>query len=93
MYELVKTRRYKAISIDNYHNAYPAAITRLSQLAQLELPKNASEKEKESAVIDAYECDLTRPAEVRAVFEKYGKGGIWGVIHVAVRLSKHNNFI
>ena len=22
--------------------------------------------------------------EIRAVFEKYGKGGIWGVIHVAV---------
>ena len=35
-------------------------------------------------MVDAHTCDLTNPAQVRAVFEKYGKGGIWGVIHVAV---------
>ncbi|OCB88984.1 UDP-glucose 4-epimerase [Sanghuangporus baumii] len=83
IYTLVATRRYKVISIDNFHNAYPSAITRLSQLVQSELPKGASQQVKESAVIDSYECDLTEPEAVRAVFEKYGKGGIWGVIHVA----------
>ena len=36
-------------------------------------------------MIDAYRCDLTNPGDVRAIFEKYGKGGFWGVIHVAVR--------
>ncbi len=35
-------------------------------------------------VIDAYRCDLTN-RDVRAIFEKYGKGGIWGVVHIAVR--------
>lgn len=50
-------------------------------------------------MIDAFRCDLTKPADVRAVFEKYGKGGIWGVVHIAVRsprcasptLKKKNN--
>ena len=39
-------------------------------------------------MIDKYTCDLTNPVDVRAVFEKYGKGGFWGVIHVAVRFSR-----
>jgi hypothetical protein len=51
------------------------------------LPADATELDKESTVIDAYQCDLTDREAVRAVFEKYGKGGIWGVIHIAVRSS------
>ena len=39
-------------------------------------------------MIDKYTCDLTNPTDVRAVFEKYGKGGFWGVVHVAVRFSR-----
>lgn len=39
----------------------------------------------DSTEIDSYSCDLKNGDEVRAIFAKYGKGGIWGVIHVAVR--------
>ena len=85
MHTLQVTRQYKVVSIDNFHNSYPKAISRLEELARSALPPDASETEKESAAIDAYRCDLTNPADVRAVFEKYGKGGIWGVIHIAVR--------
>ena len=85
IYALQKTRRYKVISIDNYHNSHPAALSRVAQLAKDNLPANPTEFEKESAVIDEHKCDLTKSDEVRAVFEKYGKGGIWGVIHIAVR--------
>jgi hypothetical protein len=85
IYALQKTRRYKVISIDNYHNSHPAALSRVAQLAKDNLPPNPTESEKESTVIDEYKCDLTNSDEVRAVFEKYGKGGIWGVIHIAVR--------
>jgi len=85
VYALQETRRYKVVSIDNFHNSYPRAFSRLEELARSALPPDASETEKESAVIDAYRCDLTNPADVRAVFEKYGKGGIWGVVHIAVR--------
>lgn len=74
------------ISIDNHHNSHPAALSRVAQLATSTLPENATEADKESAEIDAIECDLTSAEQVRAVFEKYGRGGIWGVIHIAVRV-------
>jgi hypothetical protein len=36
--------------------------------------------------IDLHECDLTDAKAINDVFESYeGKGGIWGLIHVAVR--------
>ena len=73
------------ICIDNYHNSYPKALTRLTQIARDALPENPTEQDKDSTEIDSYNVNLTHPEEVRAVFEKYGKGGIWGVIHIAVR--------
>jgi UDP-glucose 4-epimerase len=85
VYCLQQTRRYKVISIDNHHNSHPAALDRVSQIAKDALPENASEQDKDSAEIDAIKCDLTKPEEVRRVFEKYGRSGIWGVIHIAVR--------
>ena len=84
IYELQKTRKYKVISLDNHHNSFPAALTRVSALSQSELPANATETDKKSTEIEAHKCDLTKPDEIRAVFAKYGKGGIWGVIHIAV---------
>ncbi|KAF9486342.1 UDP-glucose 4-epimerase [Pholiota conissans] len=83
VYCLQKTRRYKVITIDNNHNSLPMALARVSELSASELPAHASDAEKQSTVIDSYKCDLTKPDEIRAVFEKYGKGGIWGVIHIA----------
>ncbi|KAH9983882.1 hypothetical protein BJV77DRAFT_1062321 [Russula vinacea] len=75
VYALQATRRYKVVSIDNFHNSYPRAFSRLEEIARNALPPDATETEKESTVIDAYRCDLTNPADVRSVFEKYGKGG------------------
>ncbi|KAF8131614.1 THO complex subunit 1 transcription elongation factor-domain-containing protein [Boletus edulis] len=83
VFALQQTRRYKVISIDNHHNSHPAALTRIAQLARDALPENATDADKDSAEIDAIPYDLTSADKVRAVFEKYGKGGIWGVIHIA----------
>ncbi|OSX67145.1 hypothetical protein POSPLADRAFT_1164424 [Postia placenta MAD-698-R-SB12] len=83
IYSLQETRRYKVISIDNHHNSTPKALLRVAELARNSLPADASEQDKESAEIDAHRADLTKPDEIRAVFEKYGKGGIWGVVHIA----------
>ncbi|KAG9074449.1 UDP-glucose-4-epimerase [Ceratobasidium sp. UAMH 11750] len=80
---LALTRRYKVFSIDNHHNSFPAALSRVSQIARDALPADASEQDRDSAEVEAYTADLTKEAEVRAVFEKFGKGGVWGVIHVA----------
>ena len=91
VFALQETRKYKVISIDNYHNSFPAALTRLNGIAQAALPENATEQEKDSAVVDSYKCDLTDAAQIRAVFEKYGKGGIWGVIHVAVGVPSRSS--
>jgi UDP-glucose 4-epimerase len=85
VYALQKTRRYKVISIDNHHNSHSTALDRVSQLSKSELPENASELDIQSTAIDSHKCDLTKPDQIKAVFEKYGKGGIWGVIHIAVR--------
>lgn len=78
-----KTRQYKVISIDNNHNSNPAALDRVSQLSKSELPADATEIDIQSTEIDSHKCDLTQPDQVRAVFEAYGKGGIWGVVHIA----------
>lgn len=83
IYALQETRRYKVISIDNGHNSTPKSLVRVAQLARDNLPPDASDRDRDSAEIDAYQCDLTKPEEVRRVFEKYGKGGIWGVVHIA----------
>ena len=88
MFALQQTRRYKVVSIDNYYNSYPKALKRLEEIARNALPADATELDKESTVIDKYTCDLTSPADVRAVFERYGKGGFWGVVHIAVRSSR-----
>lgn len=38
--------------------------------------------------IDLHKADLTEPTSVEKVFESYkSQGGIWGVVHVAVRPS------
>lgn len=85
VFALQQTRRYKVITIDNHNNSLPAALTRVAQLAHDALPENATDADKDSAEIDTFECDLTSSEQVRAIFEKYGKGGIWGIVHIAVR--------
>ncbi|KAG0703685.1 THO complex subunit 1 transcription elongation factor-domain-containing protein [Suillus ampliporus] len=83
VYALQQTRRYKVISVDNHHNSFPASLTRVAQIARDALPENPSEADKESAEIDAFQCDLTNPEQIKGIFERYGKGGIWGVVHIA----------
>ncbi|KAJ7687344.1 UDP-glucose 4-epimerase [Mycena rosella] len=83
IYTLQKTRRYKVISVDNGHNSHPNALARVSALSRSELPADASERDIETTEIESHHCDLTRRDEIRAVFDKYGKGGIWGVVHIA----------
>ena len=87
IFALQQTRRYKVISVDNHHNSSPRALERVAKLAREALPADASDQDKDSAEIDAHTADLTKPDQIRAVFAKYGKGGIWGVVHIAVRLS------
>lgn len=83
---LLLTRRFKVISIDNNHNSHSLALSRVSQIAVDALPSDASELEKESALVDSHRGDLTNVEDVTKLFEHYGKGAIWGVIHVAVRI-------
>lgn len=83
IYALQQTRRYKVISADNYHNSFPGSLTRVAQIAQNALPENPSEADKESTEIDVFQCDLTSPEQIKGIFERYGKGGIWGVVHIA----------
>ncbi|KAJ3478086.1 hypothetical protein NLI96_g10011 [Meripilus lineatus] len=83
VFSLQETKRYKVVSIDNHHNSHSKALDHVAKIARDALLPDASERDRDSAEIDAQVCDLTSPAQVRKVFEKYGKGGIWGVIHIA----------
>jgi UDP-glucose 4-epimerase len=56
----------------------------VSKIALDALPADASAQLKDSAQADVHYGDLTKVEDVTKVFEQYGKGGIWGVIHVAV---------
>ncbi|KAJ3859083.1 UDP-glucose 4-epimerase [Lentinula novae-zelandiae] len=93
IYTLLKTHKYKVISIDNYHNSFPAALTRVSELALTELKASLptdtspSPQHLDSVAIDVYKCDLLDSSLVRSIFSKYssqnGGTGIWGVIHLS----------
>jgi UDP-glucose 4-epimerase len=85
------TRKFKVISIDNGSNSHPVALSRVSELAKDLLPANPSKDDVESTLVDSFKADLRDEAEVRSIFERYGKGGIWGVIHIAV--SAHDNYL
>lgn len=80
---LLLQRRYKVISLDNHHNSSPTALTRVSEIAKAQLPNDATEIDRLSAEVESYTADLTNPNDVELIFRQYGKGGIWGVIHVA----------
>lgn len=82
VYTLCKTERYKVISIDNYHNSLPESLVRVQKLVQSELGHDG-----EATKIASFQADLTKPDQIRTVFENFPKGSIWGVIHVAVRFT------
>ncbi|KAF8336838.1 UDP-glucose 4-epimerase [Cantharellus anzutake] len=80
---LLLTRKFKIISIDNYSNSHAESLERVSKIARESLPVDASEEDKFSVIIDDRKVDLTNSLAVREVFEAYGKGNIWGLIHIA----------
>ncbi|PLW51778.1 hypothetical protein PCANC_05553 [Puccinia coronata f. sp. avenae] len=74
------TRKYKVLTIDNFHNSFPPAIERVSRIALSELPKDASEEDKLYTNVTLYKGDITSKADIEKVFEKEK---VWGVIHIA----------
>jgi len=68
----------------SYHNSFPEAIKRVSKIALSELGENASEEDKAATEVQVFKGDITNPADIDAIFKAYeGKGGIWGMIHIA----------
>jgi UDP-glucose 4-epimerase len=82
---LQQSRRFKVISVDNFHNAHPKVYERLTKIARDALPADTTAQERDSAEIETYDVDLINADAIRSLFAKYGKGGIWGVVHIAVR--------
>ncbi|KAF8584068.1 UDP-glucose 4-epimerase [Ramaria rubella] len=80
---LLLTQRFKVVSIDNHHNSHSLALSRVSKIAVDALPPDADAQQRDSAEVDTHLGNLTNIDDVTRVFAKYGKGGIWGVIHVA----------
>lgn len=83
MLTLLLTRRFKVISIDNHYNSHPKSLSRVSKLARDALPKDASDEERDSTEVNAHNINLTNATSLRDLFSQYGKGNIWGVIHIA----------
>ncbi|GAA5833982.1 hypothetical protein JCM11251_003581 [Rhodosporidiobolus azoricus] len=81
---LLLSGEYSVVTIDNFHNSFPTALKRVSDLAKEGLPADASEEDKKAVEIDVRRGDISNKSEIEAVFKAYeSKGGIWGVIHVA----------
>ncbi|KAF8511273.1 UDP-glucose 4-epimerase [Hysterangium stoloniferum] len=76
---LLLTRQFKVISIDNHHNSHPLALSYVEKIALDALPPGA---DRASALVDSNNGDLTKYTDIKAVFDKYGKGRVWGVIHI-----------
>lgn len=64
----------------SFHNSFPEAVNRVSQIALSELPSDASEQDKADTKVNVYKGDITNKADIEQVFKKES---IWGVIHVA----------
>ncbi|KAI9610719.1 hypothetical protein KEM48_002480 [Puccinia striiformis f. sp. tritici PST-130] len=74
------TKKYKVITIDNFHNSFPPAIERVSRIALDELPKDATEEDKKYTHITLYKGDITIKSDIENVFENEN---VWGVVHIA----------
>ena len=68
----------------SYHNSFPEAVKRVSQIARSELGDSASEEDKAATEVEVFKGDITNPKDIDNIFESYkDKGGIWGIIHIA----------
>lgn len=74
------TRKYKVVTIDNFHNSFPEAVKRVSKIALNELPTNSSDQEKSDTNVKVYKGDITNKSDVENIFKSEP---IWGVIHIA----------
>ncbi|KAK9900565.1 UDP-glucose 4-epimerase [Cystobasidium minutum MCA 4210] len=82
---LLLTNKFRVCVIENFGNSYPAALSRVSEIALNELPKGASESDRDDTVVKVFPGDLKNAADIEAIFHYYKKEGnpVWGVIHVA----------
>ncbi|CAG7847028.1 UDP-glucose 4-epimerase; AltName: Full=Galactowaldenase; AltName: Full=UDP-galactose 4-epimerase [Serendipita indica DSM 11827] len=80
---LILTRKYRVASIDNFHNAYPASLDRVQEIARQNLPENPTDDDILSTQVQSFKADLTKEDQVRSVVSSFGHGGLWGVIHIA----------
>ncbi|EGG03706.1 uncharacterized protein MELLADRAFT_49440 [Melampsora larici-populina 98AG31] len=74
------TRKYKVVTIDNFHNSFPEAIKRVSKIALNELPTNSSDQDKLDTNVKVYKGDITNKSDIENIFKSEE---IWGVIHIA----------
>lgn len=66
------------------HNSIPAALKRVTALALVALPVDASNEDKADCKIEFIERDLSSKEDIERVFAiAKNKGGIFGTIHVA----------
>jgi hypothetical protein len=80
-------------TIDNYHNAFPTSLKRVEQIAKQHLPENPTSDDILSTQVQSFEADLIKEDQVRTVLSSFGQGGLWGVIHIAVRYLSSNNSV
>lgn len=71
-------------TIDNYHNSFPTSLQRVQEIARQNLPENPTSDDILSTQVQVFQADLTKEDQVRDVLSKFGHGGLWGVVHIAV---------
>lgn len=66
--------------VASFHNSFPEAVKRVSQIALSELPENASEQDKADTTVKVYRGDITVKSDIENIFKDEK---IWGVVHIA----------
>lgn len=70
--------------MDTFANSFPEAIKRVEQIALNELPKDASQEDRDACKIDLVQGDMRERSAFKDIFNKYkGDDAIYAVILVA----------
>lgn len=70
--------------MDTYVNSFPESVKRVEQIALNELPKDASQDDRDACKVDLFEGDMRDRKAFKDIFQKYtGNDAIYAVILVA----------
>lgn len=80
----LRSRRLLSSVLETFANSFPKALERVEQIALDELPKDASQDDRDACKIEVVKGDMRERSVFKDIFAKHtGKDAIYAVILVA----------